>query len=248
VPARRSEAWTILTAALALAALAAPARAGPPYVTDDAEPTDQGHWEIYNFASAVHTPGDTETETGVDLNYGGAKDLQLTMTVPVELQNGAHAGLGDIELAGKYKFIHQSKDSWLPDVAVFPRLFTPTAGSRYGTGRLGLLLPVWAEKDWGGWSLFGGGGFQINPGPGQRNFWQTGLVLTRAVNERLTVGAEVYHQTPDAVDAKAFTGLNVGATYVLTKHWSLLASGGPGVENARDQGQYAFYLALEATY
>src|SRR5438270_5724696 len=38
-------------AALALASLAFPAAAGPPYLTDDPVPTDLGRWEIYGFAS-----------------------------------------------------------------------------------------------------------------------------------------------------------------------------------------------------
>jgi hypothetical protein len=109
-------------------------------------------------------------------------------------------------------------------------------------------LPLWGEKDWDRWSLFGGGGYDINPGADNRNFWLTGIALSRAVNDRLSLGAEIYHQTPDTVQAKPFTGVNVGAVYKLTDHWSLLASGGPGLENARQQGQYAFYIALEAQY
>jgi hypothetical protein len=34
----------------------------------------------------------------------------------------------------------------------------------------------------------------------------------------------------------------------LTDHWSLLASGGPGLENAREEGRYDFYLSLLANY
>ena len=33
-----------------LVALASEASAGPPFVSDDPEPTDTGYWEIYNFA------------------------------------------------------------------------------------------------------------------------------------------------------------------------------------------------------
>ncbi len=223
------------------------ARAGPPYVTDDAEPTDTGHWEIYNFVSGTRLPGETDGEAGFDINYGAVKDLQLTAVVPLDFVNGRTGGLGDIELAAKYRFLHQSAGSLVPDVAFFPRLFVPTGG-RFGSERASLMLPLWAEKDWGKWSLFGGGGYDINPGPDNRNFWLTGIALTRAVSDRLSLGAEIYHQTPDTVDARPFTGVNVGAVYKLTDHWSLLASGGPGLENARQQGQYAFYLALEAQY
>ena len=47
---------------------------------------------------------------------------------------------------------------------------------------------------------------------------------------------------------KDFAGINLGADYRLTRHWSLLASGGPGVWNAHDEGRWDFYLALKADY
>lgn len=239
-----------LFAAAWLSAWAGPALAGPPYVTDDPQPTDLGHWEIYNYVTWARTPGNSAGEGGLDLNYGGAKDLQLTLVIPAAFQTGGglDLGMGDIEAAAKYKVLHQKDGSPMPDVSVFPRLFLPTAPSRLGTGRVGLLLPVWAQKDFGKWSLFGGGGYQINPGPGQRNFWVSGAVLTRQFTDRFSLGAEVYHQTRDAADARDFTGVNLGMTYQLVKHWSLLAAGGPGVQNAHGQGQYQAYLALEAQY
>ena len=68
------------------------------------------------------------------------------------------------------------------------------------------------------------------------------------ISKRLSLGAEVYHQSADADDARDFTGVNLGAIYKLTNHWSLLASGGPGIQNAREQGRYYFYLSLKADY
>jgi hypothetical protein len=224
------------------------AHAGPPYVADDPETTDPGHWEIYNFVSGVGVPDQIEGEAGFDINYGPAKDLQLTAVLPADFNNGSHAGLGDIELAIKYRFLHQSDGSWTPDVAFFPRLFTPTAGPRFGSGRPSLWLPVWAQKDWGAWSLFGGGGPDINPGPGNRNFWLGGVGLSRSVTGRLSLGAEVYGQTAEARGAKDFAGVNFGATYKLSDHWTLMGSAGPGIANARQQDQYEFYAALDAQY
>lgn len=239
----------LLLAAL-LAALATPALAGPPFVTDDPEPTDLGHWEIYNFVAGSHTPGVTAGEAGLDLNYGAAKDLQLTLVIPAGWEDAdrLRVGMGTVEAAAKLKVLHQREGSWRPDVAVFPRFFLPTAGARFGSERLGILLPVWVGKDVGKWSVFGGGGYEINPGPGSRDFWQTGLAVTRTLSDRLTIGAEVYHHTRDTDDGRDFTGANIGVIYKLLDHWSLLAAAGPGIQNPREEGRYAFYLALEATY
>ena len=233
-----------LTALLPVAALA-----GPPYVTDDAEPTDTGHWEIYAFSDGSNAGGATTGEAGLDLNYGAAKDLQLTMVIPAAYSTGpGQVGVGQIELAAKYKFLHQGDGSLLPDVAFFPRAFLPTASRGLESDRLGILLPVWAEKDWGDWSLFGGGGWQYNPGPGNHDFWTGGLVVTRQVTKPLQLGAEVWAHTRDTAGGKDVAGVNVGADWRLTSHWSLLASGGPGLWNARQEGRWDFYLALKADY
>jgi hypothetical protein len=240
----------IIPSMVAAAMLASPAWAGPPFVSDDPEPTEAGHWEIYGFAAGTHVPDGTDGGMGFDINYGGAKDLQLTAVVPLDYQTGhdGSAGLGNIELAAKYKFLHQSDGTLVPDVAFFPRAFVPTAGQRFGSRRLSLLLPLWAQKDFGKWSLFGGGGYTINPGAGQRNFWLTGIGLSRAIGDRFMLGGEIYRQTADADDARRFTAVNVGGSYRLSDHWSLLTSAGPGIEHARSQGRATFYAALKADY
>lgn len=229
-------------------ACAAPAAAGPPYVTDDPEPTALGHWEVYNFVSVTGHSHETAGAGGLDINYGAARDLQLTLVVPVEFDSPGRAGLADIELAAKYRFLRQAPGSWAPDVAVFPRLFAPTASHRSGPAQVGLLLPIWAQKDAGPWSVFGGGGYDINPGRGNRNFWQAGLGVSRAIGERWSLGAEVWRQSSDADDGQAFTGVNLGATYRVSDHWTLMLSAGPGVENAGREGRFAAYFALLASY
>ena len=236
-------------AAAALTTGCPPAWAGPPFANDDSQPTDRGHWEIYGFGAGSHVPGETSGEGGLDLNYGAAENLQLTAVIPAEYSYAGRAtwGLGDVELAAKYRFLRQDGPVGL-DVAVFPRLFLPTASSRGGDRQASLLLPVWGQKDFGKWSVFGGGGYTVNPGPDARNYWTSGLVVTRQVSDRLMLGAEIYHQSSEAAAARPFTGLNAGAIYRLAAHWSLLASVGPGIQNARQQGRYAFYTALEAQF
>jgi hypothetical protein len=231
-----------------------PVLAGPPYLSDDPEPTDVGHWEIYNFATGLGGPGGLAGEAGFDLNYGAAKDVQLTAVLPLAFgapnafsDHGLRSGPGDVELAIKYKFLHQSEGTWTPAVAFFPRLFAPTADRALGAGRLGLLLPIWAEKDFGPWSVFGGGGYQFNPGSGQRDFWQGGGALSRSFGERVSLGAELFGQTRDTDAGGAYTTLNMAATYRLTKHWSLLTSAGPAWDRARANG-YVVYGAIKADY
>ena len=249
-PPRPSRARLRLAAFLiASAAAASPAVAGPPYVTDDPEPTDLGHWEIYLFGTAGGARGGWDGAAGADLNYGAFENVQLTATLPLDLSHASggatRAGAGDIELAVKYRFLHQEAAGL--DVSVFPRLMLPTAGRRFGTGRVALLLPVWAQKDFGGWSLFGGGGYTINPGPANRNYWQGGLAVTHVVSERLSLGGEATVEGPDSLGGHATFGFGVGGIVKLGGPFSLLASGGP-VRERRGPDGWRAYAALGISF
>src|SRR5258708_22734421 len=166
--------------AVAMALMARPALAGPPYVSDDPDPTDYKHFEIYTFSSGTATRGDIGGASGVDFNYGAAPDLQLTATVPMGFDSpaagGASFGPGNIELAAKYRFLHQ--DSFGLDVSVFPRVFLPSPTKNIGNNTASLLLPVSVQKDWnGGWSAFGGEGCVVS-GRSAQNFSLAGRVAT----------------------------------------------------------------------
>ena len=223
------------------------ALAGPPYATDDPEPTQTGHWEIYLFGAGSGDHGRFAGETGADLNYGPVPGVQLSATLPAAftLGGGSRIGAGDVEIGVKYRFLHDAPGGL--SVAIFPRAILPTAGRRFGTGRVRLLLPVWAQKDFGPWSLFGGGGYTINPGAGNRDFWQSGLALTRTLSPRLSLGAEITHQSPDAAGGHSTTALGVGGIYHVAGPFSLLFSGGPAFAHRGGTGVNA-YAALGLSF
>jgi hypothetical protein len=224
--------------------------AGPPYATDDAEPTDTGHFEIYAFGAGTATRDGRDGETGIDFNYGGAEDLQLTAVVPLAYETPRHqgtvAGIGNIELAAKYRFLHQDDFGW--DVAVFPRVFLPSLSAHTGDRHGSFLLPLWAEKDWGAWSTFGGGGCALNNGGSSKDYCLAGWVLTRQVLPALSIGTEIYHQTTDTRGGKASTGLGLGATYDFSENYHLMASYGPGIQNAAQTDRRSWYAALLMTF
>jgi hypothetical protein len=217
------------------------ALAGPPYVTDDAEPTDYQHFEIYAFDAGTTARDGTGSTTGIDFNYGGAP---LEFDSPA--QSGTVVGVGNIELAAKYRFLHKEYFGW--DVSAFPRVFLPSTSRLVGDQHASFLLPVWVEKDFGKWSTFGGGGCALNNGDGGRDYCQAGWALTREVTPQLHLGAEIYHQTADTRDGRESTGMGFGATYDLTENYHLMASIGPGIENAADTNRYSWYTALLFTF
>ncbi len=236
-------------ACAAALALACPARAGPPYVTDDPEPTRTGGWENYVYLSGADTLGVTAGQAGVELNYGAAPDLQLSVTVPEDYvsSHGLRAGAGDPVIGVKYRFLHPAEGAWLPDAALFPAVTLPAGARAFGTGHASLFVPLWLEKDFGRWSTFGGGGYDLNPGAGQRNNGLVGWALTRSVGTRWNLGVEVYHQTPVTSGTQAVTNLGFGGICQVTKHWALMVSGGPGLQRVPHSGNSAFYFSLQYT-
>jgi hypothetical protein len=226
--------------------LVSPAFAGPPYVTDDPEPTDYRHYEVYGFTSGTGTRDDTSTTTGIDFNYGGAEDLQLTAVLPLVYDAPAAGadtiGIGNIELAAKFKFLHQ--DDVGVDVAFFPRVFLPTISAQAGEHHVSLLLPLYVGRTWGDWSTFGGGGCTLNRGGDSQDFCQAGWVITRQLTPKLNMGVEVYHQGADTKGGKVSTGVGVGAVYDLDENYHLMASFGPGIQNAAETNRYTWYAAL----
>jgi hypothetical protein len=66
-----------LTMSLIILGLApATAWAGPPFLTDDPEPTETGHWEIYAPLVEAEGQGSSfEGSAGVEINYGAAPNV-----------------------------------------------------------------------------------------------------------------------------------------------------------------------------
>ncbi len=228
------------------ALFAAPALAGPPYETDDPQPTERGHWEVYAFGAREGAGADFGGSYGFDLNYGPVENVQLTATLPISYANGTGSAIGDVQLGVKYRFIHNEKSG--VDVAIFPRVILPTAAKGFGTGRASFLLPVWAQRTMGRWAVFGGGGYTINPGVGQRNFALAAVAVTRQMSGQLTLGIEASRTGPDAVGARASMSFGIGASLKLNDNLALLASGGPIFEDGTPPTRYRAYAALAITF
>jgi hypothetical protein len=233
-----------------LVGFAQPAVAGPPYVSDDPEPTDYKHYEIYTFSGGVATRDGRSGEMGIDFNYGAAPNLQLTATLPAGFESptvgSTRFGLSNIELAAKYRFLHQETFGW--DVSVFPRIFLPSPSSAVGDKKPSLLLPIWVQKDWAnGWSTFGGGGCVANA-DSSKNSCLAGWVITRKILPKLQLGLELFHQTADSSGTPATSSLGVGVTYDINDTYHVLGYVRRGIQNPTETDQYSWYGALLTTF
>lgn len=224
------------------------AHAGPPYATDDAGPIEGGVIEAIAYGQATRVPGETDTTLGLDLSYALARDVQVTAIIPHHhhaIAGAANAsGFGDVELGVKYRALGQQDGSWLPSVAIHTVIRLPTAERGFGSGKTGATTTVWLQRDFGPWSAFGGGGYTINPGAGNKDYSLQGFALTRQVGERLNLGAELFRQDASEDGGSANFRLGIGATYALDERFSLLASIARGLHRPDKTGRYAVYLGL----
>lgn len=243
---RSTRSWCTGVVALALAT---PAFAGPPFLTDDPAPTPNGHYEIYLFAAGNEAPNGDDGAAGLDFNYGASPDLQLTAALPIEYDNpggdSASMGVGNIELAAKYRILHQ--ETFGLDVALFPRLFLPSA-SNLGDDHASFLLPIWVGREGDSWSTFGGGGCAINRGGDSQDYCLAGWAVTQRPVDNLQLGVEIFHQTADTKDGEPSTILGVGVTYDVNENLHLLGYAGAGLENTDETGRSTGYASILFTF
>ncbi|HET9990445.1 MAG TPA: hypothetical protein VFQ65_18065, partial [Kofleriaceae bacterium] len=200
--------------------LAGPAHAGPPYTTDDPEPVEYRHWEFYLATQHMITSPETSgTAPHVEINYGVVPNVQLHAIVPLAYDHADGAtsyGIGDIELGAKVRFVQEAGAR--PMAGVFPLLELPAGDESkgLGTGHVRAFLPVWLQESSGPWQSYGGGGYWINRGTGNRNYWLFGWQVQRELTKGLSLGGELYYTTPDQVGGDADLSFNIGLVLDLT--------------------------------
>jgi hypothetical protein len=248
----------LLTAFLLLAGV--PALAGPPFVTDDPEPVDYQHWEINTAMQGTYTnEGRAGAWPTADINYGPLPDVQahvgLFATYDKVSGDTFHYGYGDTEIGVKWRFIDEDDDGWRPQVAIYPITQFPTGLARrgLGAGHQRTILPVWLQKSFGDWTVYGGAGYWINHNADtDRNYWFTGMTVLRKLNEDWTLGAEIFHQTADltgrtveggtGVSSRPSTGFNFGGYYTLDEANNLIFTFGRGLQNIQEANRFSYYV------
>lgn len=235
---------------LTLAGLAGPAPAGPPFVTDDPEPTETGHFENYLFAEGTHADEAYHyPAAGVEINYGAFENTQLSWSLPLNTNPGP-GGMGQVwePLGGgiKYRFVQEDEKGWRPQAGFFPQVFIPI-GAESHTGHVTELLPIWIQKSYGPWTSFGGGGFTRNPGTGNKNFISYGWTVQRQLNDRLALGVEVFGQTRDAAGDRGSTAAGFGWLYDFSETWHLVGSVNTAIAGQSQSDYFSYNLALKWT-
>jgi hypothetical protein len=206
------------------------AQAGPPFQTDDPTPVDLGHYEFYIFGTVDGTPAELDT-TGpaFEFNWGAIPNIQLHAILPfggVYPSNnpvyapggqGASAfGITDTELGVKYGFIRQTPHR--PQIGSFTMFEMPTGSftKGLGVGKVWYKLPLWAEKEFGPWSLVGGLGYTVVPQTGYRDFLYGGFLVKKEISKKLELSAEIFSHAREgfaAAQTQPSTMIDAGGYY-----------------------------------
>jgi hypothetical protein len=243
----------IMLTGVVVLVFAGSAWAGPPFFTDDPEPAEYLHWEVYVATQWAHDKdaGTSGTLPHLEVNYGAAPDLHLHMIIPAAYsaphEGSTQYGFGDMELGVKYRFIHEDEKGWRPQVGTFPIVVLPTGSSSrgLGEGHVKVLFPLWLQKSWGPWTTYGGGGYWYHPGEDNKNYWFTGWLLQRECSKMLTLGAEIFNTSPKAKGESDETGFNVGGVFNLSEEHHILFSAGRDIKGPNT---LFAYLAFQWTF
>ena len=223
----------LLTLAL-LACFTRAAQAGPPFQTDDPEPTGYRQWEIYVFGKYRNGPA---TASGalpaLELNYGLMPNVQVSFTSPLAsgrdpipvgilYHNPDVPCYEEVRHAGSLRSAVRSSRMNSP-------VSIPTGQGPLGAGAVSTYLPLWAEKSWGKWMAHGGAGWLHPTGAGSRNSLFSGVVVLDQTSDRLAIGGELFHQTAQTLSATATTGFNVGVIAAAGSTHNVLFSIGRGL-------------------
>ena len=112
-----------------------------------------------------------------------------------------------------------------------------------GNGKAQYFLPLWLQKDFGKWTTYGGGGYWINPGSENKDYWFSGVLLQYSFSDAFYLGAEIFYQTADTDDGGGSSGFNIGGSVPLPGSLQILYSAGRGLTNT-SSNKFSYYAGL----
>ena len=222
--------------------------AGPPFLTDDPEPVGFKHWEYYISSQSTfsHSPSTASgTLPHFEVNYGVVPDVQLHMILPLNYNYSSSQftayGYANTELGVKYRFIKESDK--VPEIGIFPIMEIPTVNNTdLYNGELQLFLPLWVQKSWNKLSSYGGGGYWINSGTGNKNWFFAGWQAQYEFSKKLSLGSEIYYHTAPANDSSSSVGFNIGGFLNFSEKFHFLFSIGHSLTNTNYTTAYTGIL------
>jgi hypothetical protein len=236
----------VLNGAFALLMASHACLGGPPFKTDDPQPVDFGHWEAYIASEQQFDRSESDaTLPHFELNYGLMPNTQVHLVAPLEYvrtADGVRYGYSSTEVGIKFRFLEESDGT--PQIGVFPLAEIPTDDKRLADSRLQLYLPLWLQKSWGRLTTYGGGGLWYTPAEKKKNWEFLGWQVQFDFSDVLTLGGELYYNTPDESGMLSDAGCGIGGFINVDEHDHLLFSIG---HNMLRTGSVSGYLGYQLT-
>lgn len=223
--------------------------AGPPLETDDPGTPGDGKWEI-NFASTLEQRGSTwNFKPLVDVNYGWGEHVQLKLKPRLGVldleDEGARAGMGNIQVGVKWRFLDE--DTHGVAMSIYPQgdFNPPGHSAERGLVDEGhqLFLPFQMARTFGRTFVYFEAGYNWHEQ--QDDHFVLGLAAEYSLTEAFQLVAELRDGATRNFDEHELF-FNAGFKWKLHGNWTLLASGGRTLHEARgdDVGVFS-YLGLQ---
>jgi hypothetical protein len=219
--------------------------AGPPFLTDDPQPVDYKHWEFYVSSQQQFSLNSVDaTLPHFEINYGLIPDIQVHLIAPMQYtkrESSKEYSYVNTELGVKYRFINNADTSF--QVGIFPIAEVPTGKSvtLAGENKTQVFLPIWIQINSGKFTSYGGAGYWINPGTGNKNWVYAGWQGQYDFSETVTLGGELFYHTAEANDSEGGIGFNVGGYININEHNHILFSAGHNITGANTTTGYVGY-------
>ena len=229
--------WAVGTLAL----WAMPALADVPFTTDDAALVEPGHYELALTADAIAQPGGDHALIGASADFGVTDRLQLGITAPFAALSPLVDRFAVDELSANAKIALVPQRDENIGLVFEPSVVVPF-NDRMRT-KAGLALPVFAGVVRGGWSIYGGGGVMLAAEADGGDYGFGGLVVSRTLSDRWTVGGEVNGRSGDTF-GPSMVEAGPGVAFAIDERFTLAAAHYRTVANTAAHGDARTLVTL----
>ena len=104
-----------------------------------------------------------------------------------------------------------------------------------------MLNMPWIQKNWGKFTTYGGTGYWINSGENSKNSFFAGWLAQYDFTETLSLGGEIYCESPDTKDGESDIAFKIGGFINLNEENHILFSIGHSLKNTDVLSGYLGY-------
>ncbi len=245
--------WVLVFVGLALIAGRVLGQGDPPQQTDDPGVAPLGRAEVTIGGEYEQTQDERFIEGPLVLvDYGIAKNVEITTGVPMVTldKEGAEArtGLGDIELAAKWRFLQQENHG--VSAAFNPEVFldNPTSSEQRGLVPTGNQYRFTSQVGRRFGKLYVGAEFVYLLQGTNPEEWEYGIATGYSLTEKLELLGEIHGSAESGFDDEDLT-FTVGTEYEIAKVVALLFSVGRSLrESSSGEPELLSFVGLELLF